>query len=358
MKSFVIIFFLSLVLWIPATASAASPQDRYFLSSSEFSEIQAIASEESFENPTNLSRLPDGKIISEVGFNRYERREYRLAGSKSLSIEVVTLLDLKASYSLLTLLGDSSIQTGPPGDEYSANATGIQFAHRNMWVNIRSKGVDGEFIRKVAEAVSRKLGSIQKKSPELVSHFPQNGYSASTLRYFPNFKSFEIYSKKVPAWMRICGEDMEIARANYTIGGKTTVLSLLNYPTSQIAEAYYSKFAASAAAKVHSRNVGPIIAVIEGPVEPESAEKLLRDIRYDYSIQWIYEKKESKASNLFGIPINVIDKLIKKSFFFVGLIALLSIGAGIAFAVFRFRFRNRVSKSNMDDGDITHLKMR
>jgi hypothetical protein len=357
MKSFLLLWLSIPFLLLSASALAESPEDRYFPSSSEFPEILSVASEQSFDDPAKLLRLTDGKIISAVGFKHYARRDYRLAESKSLSIEVITLLDLKAAYSLLTLSGNSNMQPGPPGDEYSFDVDGIQFAHRNQWVNIRSKGADKEFIRKVAEAVSRKLGSLQKKTPGLISHFPKSGFNEATLQYFPSFQSFEAY-KKVPAWIQICGQDMEIAQAKYSIGDKSGVLSLLSFPTSEIAEVCYSKLAAVNSHRIFHKRIGPLIAVFEGSVEPQLAGKLLEDIHYDYSIQWIYEKKESKASNLFGIPVNVLDKLIKKSFFLVALIVLLSIGGGIAFAVFRFRFRNRVSKSNRDDGDTTHLSMR
>ncbi len=357
MKSIIAIPLLLLVSLTHTSAQADPSADRYFPSPSEFKELHNISSETIFDDPERLSKLPNGKIISDVGFHHYAQRTYSLEGSKFLSIEVITLMDLKAAYSLLTLLRSSNIQSGAPGDEYSLDADGLQFAQRNQWINIRGRDVSKEFIKQVANSVSRRLGPLQKKIPALISHFPKSGYDASSLKYFPGFKSFESYAKKLPAWIQSCGQDMEIAQAKYSVGNQTGVLSLLSFPTSQIGEGCHSKLAASHAGKIQLKNSGPIVGVLEGPVDPDLSRKLLDSIQYRYSVQWIYEKKESKPTNLFGIPIRVVEKLVKKSFIFVGLTAVISIIAGLMFAFFRFRFRNRMSKSNLDD-TVTHLRMR
>jgi hypothetical protein len=350
------IYLLGFIMSVAASAQTQPASDNYFPSITEISELQTVASNLIFDNPADLSQLTHGALISDVGFRSYARRTYSLGSSKSLSIEVVSLMDMKAAYSLLTLSGGSIVQPGAPGDEYSFNANGIQFAQRNQWVVIQGRGVSADLIKRAANAVSNRIGPLQPKRPELISHFPKTDYNASTLKYFPGFKPFETYSKRLPEWIHSCGQDMEIAQANYTVNSATGALSLLSFPTSQMAEVCYAKLAKINAGKFYIKTAGPLVAILEGSMEPVSAGKLLDSIKYEYDVQWIYEKKESKSSNLFGIPVSVVGKLVKKSLFFVIVIAVISIGAGFMFALFRFRLRSRLSISKLED-DITHLRM-
>jgi hypothetical protein len=349
--------FISIVIFFTSVAAAQAKlsSDNYFPSANEVGEFEIISSDLSIDDPSRLSQLANGTLISDVGFRKYARRTYSLA-SRSLSIEVIELMDMKAAYSLLTLLGNSNIQHAPPGDEHSLIADGVQFAQRNFYISIRGRGVSEELVKRIASSVSSRIGPLQTKRPELISHFPKAGYDASTLKYFPGFKAFETYAKDLPAWIKSCGQDMEIAQAKYSVNNQTGELSILSFPTNQMAEACYSKLA-NHTGTFHIKTTGPLVSVLEGPIDQGSAARLLDSIRYQYSVQWVYEKKEAKPANIFGLPIDIVGKLVTKSLFLVVVIALLSIGAGLMVAVFRFRVRSRMSK-NAADNEITHLRMR
>jgi hypothetical protein len=349
------LFFLILLASI-ATAQTKPPSDNYFPSTTEVSELGNISTDLSIDDSSHLPQLTNGTLISDVGFRKYNRRTYSLGATGTISIEVIELMDMKAAYSLLSLFGNSSIQPGPPGDGHTLNADNVQFAQRNFYIAIRGRGVSGDLINRTAGSVSRRIGPLQPKRPELISHFPKTGYDASTLKYFPGFKPFQTYVNALPAWIKSCGQDMEIAQAKYSANNQSGALYILSFPTNQMAEACYSTLAGHVD-KFHIKMTGPLVSVLEGPIDPDSTAKLLDSIQYKYSVQWVYEKKESKPVNIFGIPTSVVGKLVKNSLFFVVVLALLSIGAGLMFAVLRFRVRNRMSKNATDD-EITHLRMR
>ncbi len=358
---FPLIFFVFFLTVMSAASQTGQAEKPYFPSQSEFTELPSFSSGEKFSDPARLSHSAHGKLIADVGFQKCERRIYSLGESKSLSIEVLTLLDMQAAYSLLTILGESGLQSGPPGDEFATSAGGIRFFHGNRWIDIRSSGVPEDLVRRIATFVSDRLGPRRQKRPALISHLPKSGYDAASLKYFPGFKSFETYAKKLPAWTDGCGRDMEIAQADYSAGGQSGRLSLMSFPTQELAEECASKLSAAAHPAIYSKNIGPLVGVLQGAIDVDAANNILNAIHYDYSVNWIYEKnaksqKHAKSKSALGIPYSILETVVE-SILFVVLLAVFSIGAGIAFAVFRFRSRSRMPDSALDD-EITHLRMR
>jgi hypothetical protein len=354
MKYLFPLFFLAVMT---AAAQSQTVQD-YFPSESEFKELKAVSPGKSFTEQAKLSHVVNGKLISDVGFQKYAQHAYEFEKSKPLSIEVITLSDMQAAYSLMTLLGNSDMHSGPPGDEYSSDAKAICFAQGKYWAQIKGQGVPEDFLKRVAMSVSNRIGPRQQKRPALISHLPKTGYDPSSVKYFPGLKSFESFTRKLPAWSRICCQDMEIAQAKYGLDGQTGTLSLLYFPTNEIAQDCYSGITATPesaekdAGKVYVKTAGPLVGILEGPFEPGSANKILNSIQYSYSVQWIYEKKE-KPSTIWGVPVAILGTVVK-SVFFVVILAVLSIAAGVAFAFARFNYRRR--NKALDD-DINHLKI-
>ena len=352
-------FLLVLVFIVVLLTAAAQtqPANNYFPSESEFKELKAVSPDKSFAESSKLSRVPNGELIANVGFQKYAQRTYEFEKTKSLSIEVLTLSDMQAAYSLMTLLRNSSMHSGPPGDEYSFNDTGICFAQGKYWTEIRAEGVPEDFMKRVALSVSNRIGQRPEKRPSLISHLPKTGFDASTVRYFPGFKSFKSYTRRLPGWSRSCGSDMEIAQAKYEVDSQAGTLSLLYFPTNEIAQDCYSKLTATPesskdSGKVYLKTIGPLVGILEGPLDAGSANKILNSIQYSYSVQWIYEKK-AKPTAIWGVPLAILGTVVK-SVFFVGILTILSIAVGVAFAFARFNFRRR--NKALDD-DINHLKM-
>jgi|WetSurMetagenome_2_1015567.scaffolds.fasta_scaffold175992_2 hypothetical protein len=350
--------FFVFILAVMMAAAQTKTGEVYFPSESEFKELKAVSPDKRFTEPSKLSHVAHGKLISDVGFQIYAQRNYEFEKSKSFTIKVITLSDMQAAYSLLTLLGASGMHSGPPGDEYSSDAKGICFAQGNHWVEIKGEDVPEDFMKRVSISVSNRIGLRQQKRPALISHFPKMGYDESTVKYFPGFKSFASFAKKLPAWSHRCGQDMEIAQAKYGLDNKNGTLSLLNFPTNEIAQDCYSSIAVTPessekdAGKIYVKTVGPLVGILEGSLDPGSANKILNSIQYSYSVQWIYEKK-GKSSSILGVPIAILGTVVK-SIFFVSILAVSSIAAGIGFAFARFNYRRR--KKALDD-DINYLKM-
>jgi len=360
---FLVFFFTVLLSTLPAIAQIELIAENYFPAELEFEELQGIASETGITDPGELSLVENGSLFADVGFDRYAQRSYNTESSGILSIEVVSLIDSRAAYSLLTLLRISDIREGPPGDAYSSSSDTILFCHGRRWVRIRGVGVPDTLPLRVAFSVGNRIGTPERKLPSLISVFPQAGLDISTLRYFPGTKSYTSYYKSNSNSIIHILSDMEIARALYDRNNQSGTLSLLKFPTHQLAEEYFAGLSLAEPGddkdtRVYFRRVGPLLGVLEGSFNPETAEDILSPIQYSYTIQWIYNKN-SESTTVWGIPVSILSSTVL-AFFIVVVACILSILAGIVLAACRLLLRRLFPKNPLDNPkrtEITRLKL-
>ncbi|MBN2317792.1 MAG: hypothetical protein JXR49_01890 [Acidobacteria bacterium] len=362
MKTLTLLFTICLAT-IPAIAQIELVADNYFPAEFEFEELQSIASENRITDPGGLVDIENGKLIADVGFDSYKQRIYNVKNSRTLSIEVLSLLDTRAAYSLLTLLRTSDIQEGPPGDAFVSAPGRLLFCHGRRWVRILGHGISDALIRRVAGSVSNRIGPPEKKLPSLISLFPEHGLDISTIQYFPGSKPFESFGKETSESIIQVLSDMEIARARFFIKNQSGTLSLLKFPTHQIAEEYFSELSRTAPsyekeARSYFRRIGPLLCVLEGSFSPDTANVILNPIQYSYTVQWIYDKN-SKPATVWGIPVSILGSTVL-AFFIVVLTCSFSILAGIGLAACRLLMRQFFPKNPLDNPkrtDITRLKL-
>ncbi len=351
------ILFFFVLLWTAAAPAQQSgrPGDP-FPSATEFAEARVTLESESFEDAARLARVESGALMDAVGFRQYERRVYADGASARLSVTIVSLADFRAAYSLLTLLRKGAIQSGPPGDLFAAAPGQVLFCQSRKWVRIDGAGIPDARLRAVALHASLRLGSVDAKPPALVARFPKAGFEAETVNYFPGIRAFETHSGKEAVRPFGIDADAEVARARYSVGGRSGTLSLLKFPTPEVAEQYFADFsdaggAAKGRTQAYVKRAGPVVAVLQGGFDPPSAATILGPLTHTYSVRWIYEKPK-KSGSAFGVPVVLLHTVVK-SIFFVVLLGVLAVAAGAAAAYVRFRLRRRAVKNSPDGQDRT-----
>jgi hypothetical protein len=362
MKSTLFVFIFILAA-IPVPAQIELVSDSFFPAEFEFPALQKIASEKQYEDPVSLSKIPDGKLIADVGFRKYDSRVYSLGNSGSLSIEVLALQDGRAAYSLLTLLRDSAMQDGPPGDAFSKTADGIRFAQGKRWVRIQGRGASEDLVRRVAVSISNRMGQRRSKPPSLVSYLPRKGYEAASLRYYPGMKAFEAFAGSSASLPFRINPDMEIAQAHYGLDNFAGTLYLLSFPTPEIAEEYYSGLTGQGTPRppdhrTYLKRAGAVVGILDGSFDPGTAEKILGAFKPDqnYSVQWVYEKA-NRPKTVWGVPVAILSTVVK-SLFFVVVLCGISIIAGFAVAYLRVAIRRKRSPDQAEKNEITRLRLR
>jgi hypothetical protein len=351
------LFFITFLTTSPLHAQTEFTSDNFFPADLEFKELQNVVSEDRFSDSKQLSDIENGRLITEVGFDNYAQRTYAAGDFGSLSIEVATLIDYRAAYSLLSLIRNSDIKDGPPGEAYASNPGRILFCHGKRWVRIRGRNISDTLLQRVAAAVSNRMGNPERKFPSLISHLPESGLESASLEYFPCSKPFESFHSASPKSIIQVHYDMEIARARYSLKNQSGILTLLEFPTPELAEEYYSELSAASppekTTRIYLKRSGALVCVLEGAFNPDRAKEILDPIQYSYSVQWIYDKKAVHAT-VWGIPTVILNSTVL-SFFLALAACISSILAGAGLAGFRLLLRRFVPRNPWDDPKQTEL---
>ncbi len=350
--------FLAMALFPMAFPQIQLVSGDYFPADLEFRELQKVALEEVFEDPDRISETEDGLLFLAAGCEKYVRRVYATRNGGSLAIEVATLVDARAAYSLLTLLRDSEIQEGPPGDGFTSSAETILFAKGREWVRLKGCTVSAELMERIGNSMSNRIASVEQKIPSLIAHLPSAGYDASSLRYFPELKLYETYSGKQARKYLKFNSDAEIAQARYNLEERAGNLFLLSLPTPQLAEDYFEELPGLDSTKdnetaVYTKKVGPLVAILEGSFDPARADRILNSLKFEYSIRWIYDER-NQTKIVWGIPTHILGTVVK-SLLFVALLCLISVAAGAGLAFLRFGLRGHGSGNSPDQTEQTEI---
>jgi hypothetical protein len=126
-----------------------------------------------------------------------------------------------------------------------------------------------------------------------------------------------------------------------------TVLTIFNYPTHQIAMQQAASLGKIPGAEV--KRSGPLVAVILSPPDPDTAERLLAQVRYQAEVT-----RDERVPTLR----DNIGNLVVTAFVLTGLLLVFCVVSGLAFGGFR-AFLRRFRKGEDPEAMITlHLERR
>ena len=158
-----------------------------------------------------------------------------------------------------------------------------------------------------------KIGGSKGLAPLLPTMLPPVGLEASSIRYAVGPVAYQAMGGILPAGMLGWDKDAEIATATYGgRGGARGVLTLLLYPTPQIAgdrgravEKYLNDAGGTARfGMVKMRRVGPLVGLTTGALGAEQAQELMaalhlnQDLSYDRKMPLEFHTEVKKTASL------------------------------------------------------------
>ena len=327
----------------------------YFPADLELVELKSVESQRELGEPASLAELPEGALFAEAGFRHYARRTYRLNPSGSLTLETVTLNDSKAAYSLLSLLRNDVVRKGPPGDFAAGSDQNLMFCQSNVLVRIRSEA-PGDLVRRVARSVGNRIAR-REHEPSLIANLPRLGLEPVSLRYCLGPVAFARYAQPVAGKSIEFRDELEIAQARYSLENQTGILSLVGFPTVQLADEYFESLfglmGGNSKTELYFKKSGPMLAILEGNFAPRTADRLLGSIEFSYSLKWIYDAR-NRADGMWGVSSGLMGTVVR-SLALTGLLAGLSVLAGGLFATFRILLRGYAPNNLLDRRSRTEL---
>ena len=145
-------------------------------------------------------------------------------------------------------------------------------------------------------------------------------------------------------------DSVEVATANYRVGGKSAHLVLLMYPTQQLAKKYEDIWAAAAPHDAAFRKrVGAVLALVRGSQDKSVAKTILDGVNYETQVTWDQPRPDI---SLRDVILNI--------FTFTGVALLFTLMVGLSFGGVRVFLKARYPDRIFDrpeDMEIIQLKL-
>jgi hypothetical protein len=297
--------------------------------------------------------------LKEYDFTDAALASYKRSG-ETLSLRALRFHDASEAYGAYTLYR----QNGWPKEEIGAGATSN---HNRVLFWLSNTMVDANFSRigPMSGAELRELATLlpvpgggQALPPPILSSLPKASLDGQTTHYALGPAGYAGSGGVLPADLIGFDHGAEAVTATYSLRSGPATLTIIDYPTPQMAAAQETRIRAflkagspkvgdtalppwpkplmdSDQASLEVRRSGPLVAIVSGDAIPEESHKLLASVHFEADLTSIPQSGESEVAKtgelLVGIVLLVVvgfSAAILLAFFLGGLRALYRIARG------------------------------
>jgi hypothetical protein len=330
-----------------------------------------VSSKAAIADPGNAAAL------TEYGFLRYAEQNYT-RGSDSLAVKAVQFPDATGAYGAFTFYRRPNMAAEEIGTGGASDGSRVLFWSGTVLVDAQFSHINAMTaaeMRDLAKLLPAPTSGHSLIPPPLPRYLPTAGLEAMSVRYALGNSSYQLTGGIVPPQRVGFDSSAEAVTAQYSGNGGSGTLTLLEYPTPQLAmaeektlndlinavkspqngaQSLPESFTSSSLAALQVQRSGPLVALTSGSFSERQAQQLLGSIHYDANIIWNnttgYIPETTKAARLL---VNII---LASS-----IICLISLALGIALGGGRALIRVLQGKpaSAMDETfEFTKLNLR
>lgn len=317
----------------------------------------------------------DATVLNEYDFTDAALADYK-RGGETLSLRALRFRDASGAFGAYSFYR----QNGWPKEEIGAGATSdrnrVLFWVGNTVVDANFSHIgpmSGSELRELAGQLPLPEGG-KALAPPILADLPQAQLDGQTTHYALGPAGYAGAGGVLPPDRVNFDLGAETVTANYSLRSGVATLTVIDYPTPQLAAAQETKIrdyinACKSAAKqaqqswpkplqdsdlasLEVRRSGPLVALVSGDAIPDESHKLLATVHYE--------------SDLMSIPQPTVSETAKTGKLLLGIIVLVLIGSGAAillgFFLGGFRALYRIARgkpaSSVYDVEFISLNLR
>lgn len=203
--------------------------------------------------------------------------------------------------------------------------TGLLLVHGNYLLVFQGYTPAGPEI----EALTASLRNVESTLlPTLPGYLPSLNLAPNSERYITGPASLQKFIAGIPPSVAAFHLGAEAETGVFHSPKGDTTLTIFNYPTPQIAMRQVEGFEKLPGAM--AKRSGPLVAVILSPPDPNFAERLLAEVRYQAQVTRD-EYVPTRRDNIGDLILNI--------FVLIGILLLISLAGGVAMGGFRVLLR-------------------
>jgi hypothetical protein len=290
-------------------------------------------------------------VLKEYGFVRLEKAAYTRDDGRNLVIRAAVFEDASGAYGAFTYYYSDEMGEEQIGGQAAFLNNRVLFYQGNVLVDAvfdRMSVMSAAQLRELAGLLPQAQGN-RGKPPLLPTYLPkrafQKGIEKNTTKYILGPVTLDRVGSPLPGSMVDFKSGAEVVMGKYAAAAGDATLTLIEYPTPQIAAERLRQIEASAdvshrvteqqpgvasmvdVGPFFDTRTGPIIVIAAGPLSKSEARSLMSSISYDVDVTWNENTYVSKKDNLANFLFNAIV--------LCGIVVGLALVAGIAFGGLR-----------------------
>ena len=357
------------------TAKPAAKPDAPLLPAS-FSGWQSDSASKAVTDPTQADPA-NAAALKEYGFTDALLNDYS-RDSATLKIKAFRFGDASGAYGAYSFYR----QSGWPKEEIGTGAASdhdrVLFWIGNVLVDCQFSHVtamSGSELRELAAAIPLPAGN-KSVAPPILANLPQKNLNGQSTHYALGPAGYSGPAGAanpegvLPAGMVGFDRGAETATANYKLQSGPTTLTIINYPTPEMAAAQAKTIAEylkagnspqhpftkplqdSNPSALEVRRSGPLVAIVSGDPIQDEAHKLIESVHYEADMSSIPGEPSHDVQNFAKLILGIIVLVVVM--FVAALIVALFLGGGRA----AFRVMRGKPASSMLDEDFVRLDLR
>ena len=257
-------------------------------------------------------------------------------GSETLSVKALTFNDLSGAYGAYSFYRQNGWPKADIGTGGASDNKRVLFWKGNTVVDATFSHVGPMSAAEMRE-LAKDLPSAQGNRalpPPVLAILPQGSMEKQTMHFAQGPAGYAGAGGVLPAELVGFDFDAEAVTANYSLTSGPATLTLIDYPTPQMAEAQEKKIRAyikagsgaqpafpkpltdSDQASLEVLRSGPIVALVSGDAIPDESHKLLAQVHYSADLTQMQQGKD--------------NEIVKTSQFLLGVAMLVIVGCSAA----------------------------
>lgn len=299
-------------------------------------------------------------VLREYGFTQYEAATYTRDNAK-VSVRAIEFGDATGAFGAFTFYRRPEMLPATIGQGAAFDGSRVLFWQGTILVDAkfsRLTAMTASELRDLAKQLPLPTGN-QGTLPTLPSYLPRKHLELKTLRYAVGPLAYQQGGGVLPPALVDFGRSAETVTAQYNAMNGMGTLTIINYPTPEIAidreRAIQQYFAAARKAEqsgaaasgenawtpalmhsdpaaIQSRRSGPLVVVTSGSFSGEDAHQVLEHVHYEVNVTLNNHTNYRSDSS-------IVAQLFLDVAFMVGIFALIAIVAAISLGGFRIAWR-------------------
>jgi hypothetical protein len=267
--------------------------------------------------------------LKEFGFQSAVLGTYR-KDSETVTVRAPRFADLSGAYGAYSYYRGSGWPREDIGAGAASNHNRVLFWRGDTMVDATFSHVSpmsGSELRELAAQLPDAVGA-RALAPPILATLPRKSLDGQSTHYAVGPASYAGSGGALPPELVGFDRGAEAVTANYSLVSGPATLTLIDYPTPQLAAAEESRIRAYIQSGTHAqpafpkpladsdqaslevRRSGPIVALVSGDAIPDESHKLLASVHYEADFVSIPQSGESEVSKtgrlLLGIATIVI----------------------------------------------------